>query len=336
MTYASLGLAVAFLLGCGGGCDDDAPKDGALPTPGMSPIVFERDVWTTILREGNASQVYVENEDLNRAFLFLPPAVRVPSTVPLGRHAAVFSGDSGTRADGDIFVLDSSRPSMLHLYRNEISLNFRFEAAALTITPPGPTTIEFELPEGVTPRLSGTTWQSTTTPYDVGTERHSLIGYALEGNLPIGRYPFKMLWKRGSDVLAEAPGTIVVEGVANLIRLYNPRSNAPSATEWSFPDNRIERAILPLSTRFSVTEGGRTLTMVAQKPLPPGQYFVPTDLLLEYRQGANVYEGAYGYVIIEENSEGRLSLRIREMSMMAAEGTPQGYFSLDGIVRRRF
>lgn len=307
----------------------------------MSPTVFERGVRTSFTTTNpiiGTTSLATENGDLQEAFgidAFLDLEVTVPESVPLGRHPSTISTPKSS-AGVDLFVLDSSRPSMLHLYGNEISLGASRSALAVTVRPPGPTTIEFELPTGVVPRFSGNTWRSTTTPFDVGSNRSSIIEYILDGELPAGDYPFKMLWKRGSETLAEAAGTIKVEEVVNRIRLYNPRFNAPAATNWDFPDLRIARTILPASTSISVAQGSRTLTMLANKPLPPGTYFVPTDLRLEYRQGANVYEGSYGYVVVEENSDGRLSLRIREMSMMAAEGTAQGYFSLEGILRRNY
>ncbi len=340
VSRSALVVLVAVVFGCAGG---SGHRPGEVP-PSIEPIVFARGVRTSVKRI-DATVFESSNQDIKNAFgnggVYTDDEeevvdVTIPNAVPLGKHDLTITSDIGTRNPTSIYVLDDSTPSMLELSGNEVELGVTAEAVALTINPPGPTTIEFEVPTGVTPELTGDTWRSTTVPFDSGLATLTPIKYRLNGNLSPGRYPFKMLWKRASETLAEVSGTIRVAEVPNKVQVFNSRFNAPGNFTWSFAEGAIQRNIGPTSTTISVSDANRSITISANKPLPPGQYFVPTDVQVEYRQRTNTYECAYGYVVIEENSSGELYLRMREMSMMASGTTLQGYFSMEGIIRRSF
>ncbi len=336
-SHVSIGLAVAFLLGCGGIVTWNKP--GLAPFA-ISPQVYERGVRTAVTLLGEAKTLSSTNGEIEDAFTptqdLIDSHVTIPTSVPVGPYE-VFIGDGKSQSSPmTIYVLSNEQPYKIDLERTVVNLGVQNVALAMTVLPPGPTTIEFELPTGVTATLEGDAWRSVGTPFDIGTQRLIGVTYKLNGELPPGDYAFKILWKKGGTTLSEDSGTIRVNEVENRLRVFNSRLNAPGNFFWEFPSSSIQRTIDTSSTTITFSDANRSVTLSANKPLPPGQYFVPTDVQVEYRQRTNTYECAYGYVVIEENSSGELYLRMREMSMMASGTTLQGYFSMEGIIRRSF
>lgn len=187
------------------------------------------------------------------------------------------------------------------------------------------------LPTGLTYNLSGDFTKGNERTHGPGVFE-SLLSFG--GTAAPGTYPIKIEWKRGTTMLAEREFNLQVQEQTNRVTFTLQQAGASISSPWTFTQDAITfPTVAGKAFNMQVRTGNRTLTIQSVDPLEAKTYNLPYSLVsLKYADNGKNYGVGYGALQVSRVGAGTVDLTIQPTSMLAEDGTPQGYFTIAGRI----
>jgi hypothetical protein len=187
------------------------------------------------------------------------------------------------------------------------------------------------LPAGLTYSLTGDFTKGNERTHGPGIFE-SLLSFG--GTAAPGTYPIKIEWKRGTSTLAEREFNLQVQEQTNRVTFTLQQAGASIASPWTFAPEAITfPTVAGKAFNMQVRTGNRTLTIQSVDPLEVKTYNLPYSLVsLKYSDNGKNYGVGYGAMQVSRVGAGTVDLTIQSTSMLAEDGTPQGYFTIAGRI----